>query len=378
MCRDHHGDGKVEEVKELAVDDSRDEDEDEDEDEATVDMPDELLSLISDAHCHATDSMSTIPLIPSLTLNRICAMATRLSDQILVAQIAMEYPNKVIPAFGYHPYFTHLLYLDEPPSSPHEHYSTILHPPPDASFTALLPSPQPLFDFLTSLRENLEAHPNALVGEIGIDRAFLLPHPLENPINGRWGKLTKHKVRIEHQLAILRAQLDIAAEMGRAVSVHSVQSHGVLFEFFRKMFEGHKPPSNRQKKKLRDAPSSNLDPGPESPYKPPFPTRICLHSFSGSAEQVQQWTKPSIPALVYFSFSTLINARYERFAEVVRAVPGDRVLVESDVHGVREVEEGVRRAVEFVCRVKEWTLAEGVERLQRNFEAWSGTAKNSA
>lgn len=61
--------------------------------------PPEVLSHLVDVHCHPADSpishdvMSTLPI-------RICAMATRSTDQSLVRDLAIAYPDKVIPCFG--------------------------------------------------------------------------------------------------------------------------------------------------------------------------------------------------------------------------------------------------------------------------------------
>lgn len=66
---------------------------------STFPAPPEVLAHLVDVHCHPTDSpipqdvMSTMPM-------RICAMATRGTDQALVRDLATAYPDKVIPCFG--------------------------------------------------------------------------------------------------------------------------------------------------------------------------------------------------------------------------------------------------------------------------------------
>ena len=88
------------------------------------------------------------------------------------------------------------------------------------------------------------------MGEIGIDRSFRLPQNdgpsprgesnAELTPGGREGRpLSSHRVNLKHQVMILRAQLDLAAQLDRAVSVHGVAAHGVLFEALHDTWKGH-------------------------------------------------------------------------------------------------------------------------------------------
>lgn len=62
--------------------------------------PDSVLEHIVDIHCHPTDA----PTISEESFNNlkitICAMSSRQSDQPLVRDLAIKYPQKVIPSFG--------------------------------------------------------------------------------------------------------------------------------------------------------------------------------------------------------------------------------------------------------------------------------------
>ena len=59
----------------------------------------DVLKHIVDVHCHPTDSEITEEHMRELEIT-ICAMATRREDQELVADLALKYPDKVIPCFG--------------------------------------------------------------------------------------------------------------------------------------------------------------------------------------------------------------------------------------------------------------------------------------
>lgn len=63
------------------------------------DVPRNVLAHVVDVHCHPTDTDISSSDIEELPI-RICAMATRKSDQALVAQLAHTHPDKVIPCFG--------------------------------------------------------------------------------------------------------------------------------------------------------------------------------------------------------------------------------------------------------------------------------------
>ena len=152
---------------------------------------------VYDAHCHPTDTMPSIASIKDMQARLLTIMATRGQDQDLVASVAEQHgvtdlkqlrenssenPKKVVPAFGWHPWFSHQLYDDskEPEvtdvqAHKTKHYSAVLSPTPDADFIASLPDPIPLSKYLEETRQRLIAHPTALVGEIGVDKAFRLP-----------------------------------------------------------------------------------------------------------------------------------------------------------------------------------------------------------
>ncbi|KAK3292277.1 uncharacterized protein B0H64DRAFT_225559 [Chaetomium fimeti] len=412
---------------------------------------------VCDAHCHPTDTMSSIASIGSMRARALTIMATRSQDQDLVASSAaknpirdrsvlgspakQDTPDKIVPAFGWHPWFSHQLYDDTeastpgPSSSPEtaeqhktEHYRAVLSPQPDDAFIASLPDPIPLSTFIADTRQRVLDAGTALVGEVGLDKAFRLPWPwgkrdaagtaaehtaeADADANappsrdetltpgGREGRtLSPHHVKMAQQMRVLRAQLRLAGELGVAVSIHGVQAHGVLFDALAALWKGHeREVVSRKKQKMvatgaEDFSSSSEDEGEEGwgddggndvpsrpkvkekkAYKPkPFPPRVCLHSFSGSPQMMQQYLNPAIPVETFFSFSTAINLSTaggeSRFADVVRACPDDRLLVESDLHCAgQEMDRVLEDISRRVCAIKGWPLEEGLARIRRNYE----------
>ncbi len=272
------------------------------------------------------------------------------------------------------------------------HYEGVLNPKPESeNFLRSLPDPRPFGHFINQTRDYLKNYPLALVGEIGLDRSFRIPEvcPPEQAEErdealtpgGREGRrLSPYRVSLEHQKKVLRAQLNLAGGLQRAVSVHGVQAHGVVYDTLAETWKGFEKEvlTNREAKRRKAAVKANAEPfdaeqrSDANPGPEPFPPRVCLHSYSGSAEAVKQYIAPSVPVDVFFSFSTTINAWAEsgdgKVEAALRAVPDDRVLVESDMHTAgEEMDHQLEMAVRKICQVKEWELGEGVKQLGQNW-----------
>lgn len=131
-------------------------------------------------------------------------------------------------------------------------------------------------DWLASLREVLERHPAAAVGEIGLDR-WVANHDLPD------------------QLEVFGAQLALAEEQDRAVTIHCLRAWGALYEYLR----AH-----------------------------PLPRRgFLLHAYGGPVEMLEGFVRLG----AYFSFSAyFLHPRKAAAREVFRQVPLERLLVETD------------------------------------------------
>lgn len=96
-----------------------------------------------------------------------------------------------------------------------------------------------------------------------------------------------------HQLAVFRAQLELARATGFPLTIHCVKAHGPMLELLR---ERPTPPS-------------------------------VMHGFSGSAEVAQVCAQ----AGHYVSFAgNLLVANARKVALAARCVPDDRLLIETD------------------------------------------------
>ncbi|KAF9959876.1 hypothetical protein BGZ65_013009 [Modicella reniformis] len=127
------------------------------------------------------------------------------------------------------------------------HYQKVLSLPSSAPRNYLeelakrLPEPRALEPALKELRRQLEAHPHAVLGEVGLDRTARVLEPsvaatMDNSSNNtnndnNQKKTTLALTSIQHQLDIVREQLKFAASLNRAVSFHCVQAYGHWHDF---------------------------------------------------------------------------------------------------------------------------------------------------
>ena len=191
-------------------------------------------------------------------------MASRVEDQPKVAALARARPDRIVPGFGYHPWWSHRISISAPPGTvPNHaaHYRALFLPSSSSPNTELetafarllptLPQPIPLADVLADVRARLIEFPTAMLGEVGIDRAVRIPFAgadvsergHDDNDNGGGGgghrTLSPFSTPFAHQLSILEAQLALAVELRRNVSLHSVKSPAQTCTLFDNMAAKH-------------------------------------------------------------------------------------------------------------------------------------------
>ncbi|RAL09854.1 TatD family hydrolase [Aspergillus homomorphus CBS 101889] len=372
---------------------------------------------VYDAHCHPTDTMSSIASIPQMKATTLTVMATRGEDQDLVLETALSLskdentsqgtrPGLVLPCFGWHPWFSHQIIDDMTESSDQkdlslsdrktQHYKKALTPAPEDAFIASLPNPKPLSQLIAETRSRLQTCPNSLVGEVGLDRAFRLPNAWTpddqekrdeqvTPGSREGRTLSPHRVQLSHQKVVLEAQLRLAGELGRPVSVHSVQAHGAVFDLFKKLWSGHEKQqvSRRQKRRQQEESDMNAESDAEDDQEQkeasktkkqplPFPPRICMHSYSGPVDPLKQFLHPSNPSDVYFSFSAVINfsnPSSQKVIDVIKSLPDDRILIESDLHTAGpQMDDLLEQISRQICELRGLSLEQGVQQFADNWK----------
>ena len=152
---------------------------------------------------------------------------------------------------GYHPWFTHLISTTSDPISKNEHYRSLflpgsvgnnektnISPPPtdslESQFATLLPylpNPRPLSEVIVELRRNLSDFPASMLGEVGLDGGFRIYLDYFASPRHR----TTFTIPLAHQVAILEARIEVAVELGKNISMHSVRCEQATLELFDKM-----------------------------------------------------------------------------------------------------------------------------------------------
>lgn len=165
----------------------------------------------------------------------VCASSSP-SDWARVADLALRYPDMIIPAFGLHPW-----YVNEAPA-----------------------------DWLDTVERYLRQFPKSWVGECGLDR-------LKAPSQ-------------EGQEAAFAVQIELAEKLNRPLNIHLLKADDWFRKFWRRL-----------------------------------PERFMLHSFGGSTGFLRE----ALDNGAFISLSAAVLKR-KNGAEIIRTVPLDRLLLESD------------------------------------------------
>eukprot|EP00026_Physarum_polycephalum_P000652 Phypoly_transcript_00653.p1 GENE.Phypoly_transcript_00653~~Phypoly_transcript_00653.p1 ORF type:complete len:492 (+),score=108.03 Phypoly_transcript_00653:2140-3615(+) len=166
---------------------------------------------------------------------------------------------------------------------------------------------------LILLKKYLVNNPKSFVGEVGVDRVIIRRGGNPCPLHEQW--------------ALFDAQINLACELNRPVSVHCVDVFGAMFEYFQARTE--------------------------------LPPAIALHSFGGSADIVKRYTNlPKYGGRFYFGFSYAINSRSKRLTETISKVPLTRILLESDLPDPVFIDDNLKKMCSMVATAHEISNAD--------------------
>ncbi len=232
----------------------------------------------SDSHCHLQDFSpeelsAVLKRADIFKIKRFHVNGTRPEDWIVVARLAANLPG-VCPHFGLHPW--------------------------QAAQTE---------DWETKLKEYLLRHPQAGLGEIGLD-----------------AKLTD--TPMDAQRAAFQTQLALAAELQRPCTIHAV---GGVWDMLLEDLQTHKPRA------------------------------VLLHAWGGGTHLLPRW----IECNAFFSFGGVLcrDPQSAKHVQAVEAIPLERILLETDSpwqhpkgKAHRQEPAGLLSIAEQVAKIKKVSL----------------------
>ncbi|OMJ29382.1 Cut9-interacting protein scn1 [Smittium culicis] len=299
------------------------------------------------AHIQNFDSLDAVKeLIENHAISGLCLMGTCYSDLDKVRQLAIEYPKKVIPAFGIHPYFAHEVPV--PPSS--TSIDEVLHSKVSGEYsTNSIPR-----DFESKLLSYLNEFPESVVGEIGLDKVA---------VNRRTGQVFDFGV----QKNVFDAQFRIASQLNKPVSLHCVKAHQDMYDYLHCRLSELEA-SSVHVNDTKIAASNSLLAGSLDSMKRAsksrsksikrvldltlhFPSKIMLHSYSGSTELAKRFLKLpyGLGDRIYFSFSQFVNMRSSKLGDTLLVIPRNRILLESDMEDPRNAYSSLLTVHKWAC-----------------------------
>lgn len=279
--------------------------------------PVQALLSVSDE----TNEASPSPTVAALS--GMAIMSTHPRDYDRVMHLNRTLPDQVagnvriVPCFGTHPWFLHELTENDWEMND------------DKSIDSSISCPK----WIKHLEKQIMAHPDAIVGEIGLDGFHFDPQ-------------TKKLVSpMEKQIEAFRLQMELAARLQRPVSIHTVQCFGPLFDAISEMKK------NGEKKKI-----------------PLLPPKMYFHAFGGKIGTIDQLLAlcGKEPGKVYFGFAPVINFRSSKTSEVIRKIGIERLVLETDHEDASFVPESIQQCIRYLSEALEMEERYVIEKTTAN------------
>ncbi|KAL6942597.1 hypothetical protein ACO0QE_003780 [Hanseniaspora vineae] len=244
--------------------------------------------------------------------------------------------------FGIHPWFCHLFSVQNStsPIDKKTHYQSIINwGTKYATFQDFDALPQP-----TSIDEYIKenfTNPDSWIGigEAGLDKLAICNEPFLKEKNIRVS------VKMDHQIAILKKFLELSYTWKKPISLHCVKCPGVLHSELIQFI--------KQKK----CASSDIS--------------IVLHSFTGSIDSMKLYLK-SFPNCVV-SVSKYIDIDQEKHHSMLKEIPLDKILIESDIDVVKQEHKRTQynhlhEVLDFLAKIHNLPKDSVRAQVNKNFE----------
>jgi Tat protein secretion system quality control protein TatD with DNase activity len=205
-------------------------------------------------------------------------------------------------------------------------------------------------DWLGELKQRLIDHPDAIVGEIGLDgNRWVEVEQSDESDESIWKRKRVLACPMELQRKAFEEQLVLATELQRPVSIHVVSAWGELFTAFDNVRE-------RMKRKYEHLEMEVIDEKKKRrrTKRKLLPPKIYFHAFSGKAGALPSvrsaCTKGNIPLEdVYFGFPPAIKNFYAaKTPSIMKEIGIRQLLLETDLEDARGAWNDLQRGVKGI------------------------------
>eukprot|EP00984_Skeletonema_dohrnii_P018483 scaffold8650_cov118-Skeletonema_dohrnii-CCMP3373.AAC.4 len=270
------------------------------------------------------------------TFDGAAIMSTHPRDYIKVDSIVSglrDRDYRAVPCYGIHPWFL---------------------------YDVLTSSDDEEVDWLGELKQRLIDHPDAIVGEIGLDgNRWVEVEQSDQSEESIWKRERVLACPMELQRKAFEEQLVLAAELQRPVSIHVVSAWGELFAAFDNVRERMKHKHEQMTVQVVDERRKRRKPKPKL-----LPPKIYFHAFSGKAGALPSirsaCTKGNIPLEdVYFGFPPAIKNFYApKTPGIMKEIGIRQMLLETDLEDAKSAWDDLKRGVTGISEALDMTESE--------------------
>ena len=335
-----------------------------------------------DAHNHIhLGPLGLTPLLEKIPLDASSETAT-FSGAAIMSTHPRDYPHvdslvsdlrkrnfKAVPCYGIHPWF-----LNDVISDPES--ARVLDNGEEVWFR--------------DLKQQLQQHPDAIVGEIGLDGARWVEagddggDQNDSTLNQKsiWERRRELACPMPLQKEAFIKQLILAAELKRPVSIHVVRAWGELFdslnEVRERMKEKHQEMQNAELSDRHVGSMQQKNQVKRSRRKDVLlPPKMYFHAFSGKSGVI-----PSLLSIcargnidpnsdVYFGFAPAIPNFYApKTANIMKQIGLQRLLLETDLEDASRVWDDLIHCVEGIANALEIDVTEVADQTYTNAECF--------
>jgi Tat protein secretion system quality control protein TatD with DNase activity len=159
---------------------------------------------------------------------------------------------------------------------------------------------------------------------------------------------------MEHQVALLEMQMDLAVELGVNVSLHSVKAQGPTLDFLRRFKKKHGAMfTGRVNVDVHSCGGWSVESWVDAEASP---SSLNHHDDNGNSLTTCIHTFQKHFPNLFLSPSIAISGRTPVTPHLIRAADPSRLLVESDTHLIQDTTQRVWAATVWIANCRGWKI----------------------